>query len=163
MGVCVAVGGVNTSHAWLQAGFMTQLTLGRKNTRLTHFTLSPMSCSYMYVYICMFVCILPVVDSKSAYTSIFSALSSFNFWIFVSLTLTYSLQTGWEATDHRELLWPQCTFKPVGPASENQRVVYSAWTLKRFAIPYDCKPHTHTCNVSSQVSFEDPTVICIIP
>ncbi len=163
MGVCVAVGGVNTSHAWPQAGFMTQLTLGRKNTRLTHFTLSPMSCSYMYVYICMFVCILPVVDSKSAYISIYSALSSFNFWIFVSLTLTYSLRTGWEATDHRELLWPQCTFKPVGPASENQRVVYSAWTLKRFAIPYDCKPHTHTCNGSSQVSFEDPTVICIIP
>lgn len=153
MGVCVAVGGVNTSHAWPQAGFMTQLTLGRKNTRVTHFTLSPMSCSDMYVYICMFVCILPVVDSKSAYTSISSALSSFNkkkFLLNICLSHShYSLWTGWESTNHRELLWPQCTFKPVGAASENQRVVYSAWTLKRFAIPYDCKPPTHTCNGSS--------------
>lgn len=79
----VEVGSVNTS----QVGFMTQLTHGRKNTRLTHFTLSPTVITCMHMCLCVCVFILPVIH-KSVYILIFSALFNlFNLSICLSLSL----------------------------------------------------------------------------
>lgn len=88
LGETVEVGGVNTSHACHQVGFMTQLTHGRKNTRLTHFTLSPI---VMHLHVCIFVTVCAYVFiHKSVYILIFSALPSLIFYLiylFVSLSL----------------------------------------------------------------------------
>lgn len=129
---------------------MTQLTLDRENTKLTHFTLSPMSCTCSYA----FRCVCMHTSWYTVYLCIswfFSGLYFPFIYLFVfSLSLIpFGLGESLPTIENYFDLSALLSRRDQPP--KNQRAVYSAWTLNRFAIPYNCNPHTQTPNESSLV------------
>jgi len=85
----VEVGGVNTSHACHQVGFMTQLTHGRKTPGSLTLHFPQLSCTYMCVSVHVYI----YTACNTQICVYFDILSTFISSLSLCLSLSYSLWT----------------------------------------------------------------------